>query len=197
MKIILGSSSPRRREILRFFSLPFMQQSPDVDERQVIFDGSPERYVSTVAKEKAESLQKKFPDQVILTADTIVYCNNRIYHKPETESQAIKMLSDLSGSWHQVFTGVCVQKNALFYSQAEETKVLLHPLSEQQIRAYFQRFSFADKAGGYAIQEGGAIVVKKIEGCPYNVWGLPISTMRELLLKVGIDLWDYLKSTSI
>ncbi len=193
MKIILGSKSPRRREILSYFSLPFQQESSDLDERCVSFDGDPKNYASQVAEKKAELLAEKFPEQVILTADTIVFCKNRIYHKPENENQAIEMLSDLSGSWHQVFTGVTIRKGTLAFTEAEETKILLHPLTEKQINTYHQHFYFADKAGGYAIQEGGAIVVKKIDGCFYNVMGLPITTVRKLLLNVGIDLWDFLQ----
>jgi septum formation protein len=191
--LILGSKSPRRKEILSYFSLPFRQESSDYDERLIPFDGDPKKYACTIAEKKAESLIDRFPDQILITADTIVFCKNKIFHKPETEEEAIKMLFELSGSWHQVFTAVCVRKGNQFFTEAEETKILLHSLTEKQIKSYHQHFYFADKAGGYAIQEAGAIVVKKIEGCFYNVMGLPITTLRTLLLEVGVDLWDFLK----
>jgi septum formation protein len=193
MKIILGSTSPRRKEILSFFSIPFKQESSDCDESQIPFSKDPQKYACLVAEKKGEILSKKFPDAIILTADTVVFCKNTIYNKPESEKEAQQMLSNLSGSWHQVFTGVSIKKGALSFTQAEETKILFHPLTDKQIKAYHQHFYFFDKAGGYAIQEGGGIVVKRMEGCFYNAMGFPITTVRELLLKVGIDLWDYLK----
>jgi septum formation protein len=191
--LILGSSSPRRKEILSYFNLPFVQISPDFDETSIAFKQNPENYATLLAQKKAESLQKIYPDHFILTADTVVFCKDKLFNKPSSEKEALQMLLTLSGSWHQVFTGICVVKNKEFYARAEETKILFHPLTEKQIKIYHQHFYYGDKAGGYAIQGGGSIIVKKIDGCPYNVMGLPITTTRELLEKIGIDLWDCLK----
>lgn len=194
MQLILGSSSPRRREILNFFSVPFQQISPDFDEAQVIFQGDPRTFAIEVAHRKALSLAPRFPNDVILTADTVVYRQNRLFLKPESLEEAHAMLLELSGKDHQVFTGVCViQKNNAFIG-VEETRVFFHKLTEPQIRAYHSHFLPLDKAGGYAIQKGGSLIVKRIEGCYYNIMGLPIHTVHQLLLKAGIDLWDYLKS---
>ncbi len=194
MELILGSQSPRRREILNFFSIPFRQVNPDFDETQVGFHGDPADFASEVAHRKALSLMERFPKEVILTADTIVYRNRRLFMKPETMEEAHAMVRELSGKRHQVFTGVCVASHGEAFVEAEESGVEFHELTDSQIRAYHQFFHPLDKAGGYAIQKGGSLIVKRIEGCYYNIMGLPIHTVRRLLLKVGIDLWDYLKS---
>jgi septum formation protein len=191
--LILGSTSPRRKEILSFFSIPFKIISSEFDEKSIAFDGDIEKYVCTIALEKAAAVLKKCPNDIILTADTVVFSKKTIYNKPESKKEALEMLKNLSGSWHQVFTGVCVLTKKDAYFKAEMTKVLMHSLNEKQIKLYHKHFYFSDKAGGYAIQKAGSIIVKKMEGCYYNVVGLPINTLTKLLYKVGIDLWDYLK----
>lgn len=192
--LILGSCSPRRREILNFFSVPFKQVDSNFDESEVIFQKDPALFAKQVATRKAESLFERFPDEVILTADTVVYQGGRIFLKPQSIEEAHGMLRELSGKEHKVYTGVCVSKKNRSFSDAEETRVFFHELTEAQIRAYHNHFLPLDKAGGYAIQKGGSLIVKRIEGCYYNIMGLPIHTVRRLLLKAGIDLWDYLKS---
>lgn len=194
MEIILGSQSPRRREILHFFSIPFEQVDPEFDETQVPFQQNPEAFVKEISRRKALSLQEKFPERVILTADTIVFKQGRLFIKPETLEEAALMLAELSGSKHQVFTGVSVCLGQKIFSGVEESTVHFHPLTRNQIETYHRHFLPLDKAGGYAIQKGGSIIVKRIEGCYYNIMGLPLQTTRHLLAKVGIDLWDYLKS---
>ena len=104
------------------------------------------------------------------------------------------MLLDLSGKEHQVFTGVCVAKNGECHVKAQVSTVLFHDLTNDQIDKYHKCFLPLDKAGGYAIQKGGSLIVKRIEGCYYNIMGLPLDTVSQLLLKAGIDLWDHLKS---
>jgi len=194
MELILGSQSPRRREILNFFSIPFKQVSPDFDETQVVFKGDPSAFVCEVAMRKAQCLTPRFPGNVILTADTTVFMHNRIFMKPETMEEAHAMLRELSGKEHKVYTGVCVGKDSHYFIEADESVVEFYELTDAQIRTYHQFFFPLDKAGGYAIQKSGSLIVKRIEGCYYNIMGLPIRTVRRLLLKAGIDLWDYLKS---
>lgn len=192
-KIILGSNSPRRQEILNFFSLPFTQINSDFDETKVLFEGDPTSFATEVAKRKALCLKEKYPNEIILTADTVVFRDDRLFLKPETLEEAHEMLRELSGNEHKVYTGVCVYfKNKLFTS-AEESTVIFNELTDSQIRSYHTHVLPLDKAGGYAIQKGGSLIVKRIEGCYYNIMGLPIQTVRQLLLKAGIDLWDYLK----
>jgi septum formation protein len=193
MQLILGSQSPRRREILDFFTLPFKQISPDFDEESIPFKNNPSAYVSQLAKGKADSLRDRFPDRIILTADTIVYKNDQIFGKPQSESEAFDNLKALAGQWHSVFTGLALcYKDKMFY-EVEETKVLFNALTDQQIRVYQQTLHCADKAGGYMIQAAGGLIVKRIDGCYYNVMGLPLNALGNLLQKIGIDLWKHLK----
>ncbi len=193
MKLILGSSSPRRKEILQFFSVPFEQIASDFDESLVAFDKDPACYVSTLSQKKGNSLLKKHPDKQILSADTVVYCEGKIYNKPIDKAEAKQFLQELSGKWHSVYTALTLSSFSSSETLVEETKILFYPLLEDAIELYLSHINFLDKAGGYAIQQGGSIVVQKIIGCYYNVMGLPIGALRQLLHNQGIDLWKHLK----
>lgn len=193
VRIILGSQSPRRKEILSFFNLPFIQASPDFNEESIIYRRDPIRYVQTLAEGKARSLQNLYPHDIILTADTIVYRSGKVYNKPKDEKEAFAMLSELVGKWHSVFTGVAILKDGIMHSGWEETRVLFNAMTEEEIRHYHRKIHWADKAGGYAIQMAGGLIVRKIDGCYYNVMGLPINTVHSLLKKSGIELWDYVQ----
>ena len=107
--------------------------------------------------------------------------------------EAHTMLSELSGKEHQVYTGVSVAKNKDIFTEAAVTAVELHELTQDQIETYHRHCGPLDKSGAYAIQKGGSLIVKRIEGCYYNIMGLPLQPVYRLLLKVGINLWDYLK----
>lgn len=192
MKLILGSQSPRRKEILESFSLPFIQANPSFDEEAVPFDGDPHKYVNTLSRGKGEALLEKFPDGMILTADTIVFYNGKVYNKPKTREEAAANLRELSGKWHSVFTGVSIVSKGKVHSEAEESRVLFNDLSSEQIEQYLNRISWADKAGGYAVQMSGGLIIKKIDGCYYNVKGLPINTVDRLLRHFGLGLWNYI-----
>lgn len=193
LPLILGSQSPRRREIMSFFTLPFVQVSPDFDEEAVPFHGDPEEYAKTLARGKAESLAHEHRKNLILTADTIVYCDGKLYGKPADENEAFRFLSVLKGRWHSVYTAVHLIHGSDRFDAIEETRVLFNDLSDKQIRSYHQSLNYKDKAGGYAIQGAGSLIVNRIDGCYYNVMGLPINAVRGLLLHAGIDLWNNLK----
>lgn len=192
-RLILGSQSPRRKEILSYFSLPFEQASPPFDEEAVPYKGDPRAYAMELSSGKASSLVHTFPDRVILTADTVVQCGDKIYNKPKDLQEAVSFLTDYSGKWHSVFTAVSVRQGQFHISSFEETKVLCNPLTSEQIHQFLSAIVWKDKGGGYSIQGIGSLLVNKIEGCYYNVTGLPVNTVRKLLLEVGIDLWQYLK----
>ena len=113
--------------------------------------------------------------------------------KPRDKKEAHYMLRELSGKAHSVFSSVCVAAKGELFLDVEETRVYFHELTDSQIDRYITQLHTLDKAGGYAIQRGGSIIVKRIEGCYYNIMGLPIHTMARLLMKAGIDLWDHLK----
>ncbi len=192
MRIILGSSSPRRREILSFFSLPFIQASPTFDEETLLFGGDPESFVKEMAEKKALSLKETFQDP-ILTADTVVYCHKSLYSKPKDEIDAYRMLKELNGCEAAVFTGLCLYFQEKVFLKAQKSSICFHDLSEKELKRYHKAFDCKDRSGGFYIQKAGGIIVKEIKGCFYNIMGLPITATKELLQEIGIDLWDYLK----
>ena len=167
---------------------------PGFDETQVLFEQNPEHFVREISRRKALALRERFRNQVILTADTTVYKGGRLFMKPESSEEAAGMLAELSGSKHEVFTGVSVCLDEEIFSDVEQSSIYLQDLTSAQIEVYHRHFFPLDKAGGYTVQKGGSVIVKRIEGCYYNIMGLPLETTRRLLMKVGIDLWDYLKS---
>lgn len=193
MKIILGSKSPRRAEILHFFSVPFVQMASEVDEEAFLFDGDIVSYVSNLSKAKAASLAEKMPKDLIITADTVVFGKGKVFNKPRDENEAVSFLRELSGNWHEVLTSVTAQKGKIQYTEVESTKILFHKATEEQLHIYVRYFHTLDKAGAYGIQEGGGILIERMEGCFYNVMGLPINGLKNVLQKMGVDLWNFLK----
>lgn len=192
MRIILGSQSPRRKEILGYFSIPFEQAVPSYCEELLLFNGNPVDYAQELSKGKSDALFPLFPNATIITADTVVFREGKIYGKPQNASEAFQALSELAGKWHSVFTAVTIRYADICHTDVEETRVQFNAINSEHIRNYQQRIHCEDKAGGYAIQGAGSLIVRKIEGCYYNVMGLPIHTLQRLLLRIGIDLWDYL-----
>jgi septum formation protein len=190
--IILGSKSPRRLEILEFFALPIEQRDAAFDETCVPFHGDPAAYVCAIARGKAAALATQLPHRLILTADTEVYRNGKIFGKPKNADAAVAMLQELAGHWHSVYTGITLRRGAEEYTLSEETRVLFHPATEKHLRLYVNSIHSLDKAGGYAIQQNGSVLVQRIEGCYYNVMGMPVNTLTKLLHHVGIDLWEHL-----
>lgn len=193
MELILGSQSPRRGEILHFFSLPFKQVPSHFDEKKVIFESDPIKYVQTLAEEKGLSLAKDYPENIILTADTIVFLEGKVYNKPKDRKEAVSFLKGLSGKWHTVYTALALYSRGKQFTRIEKTEILFHELKEVHIEHYLNKINFLDKAGSYAIQQGGSLIVKEIRGCYYNVMGLPLSALRELLHLVDIDLWEHMR----
>lgn len=195
MRLILGSQSPRRGEILKYFSIPFEQVTSNFEEELVPFEGDPIAYTSTLAKGKALSLAPRFPDATILTADTVVFKDGKIFNKPATDEENFEMLKKFNGSWQSVFTAVVAshgKKMALAYA---ESRILFKSVSEADLRLYHQAFKGCDKAGGYSIEKGGSVVIERLEGCFYNVLGLPITGLQKVLKEMGINLWHYLNSS--
>lgn len=192
--IILGSQSPRRKEILNFFHLPFTQLPSGFDEESVPFHGDPDAFAKEISEGKSRWFQERHPNDIIVTADSVVYCEGKHFAKPRDEEEAFSFLSFLAGKWHEVHTGVTVYSPQGSYTDAECTRVLFNPLTPSQIRTYQKTAHCYDKAGGYTIQHVGSLIVARIEGCYYNVTGLPVNTLARLLKQVGIDLWRYLHS---
>ena len=175
-KIILASQSPRRRELLHLAEIDFEVIVADTDE-SFPTGLSFEETAIHIAKNKAKAVAaKKDTDKIILAADTIVICDNKIIGKPMDRENAIEIITALSGNTHHVITGVHMIKDRKEISFADTTMVTFHSLSNEQIIYYVDKYKPYDKAGAYAIQEWiGAIGIKNINGDFYNVMGLPIS----------------------
>lgn len=194
--LILASSSPRRKEILDFFSIPYKQANPDFDESSLPFDGDPKAYVKRLSKEKAISLVKTHPKEIIVAADTLVYFEGKVLGKPKDLDEAFEMLNTLQGKWHEVYTGITVMNPNHQITDVEVSRILFKDCSESEIRKYIESIFCLDKAGSYAIQAAGNIMIEKMEGCFYNTCGLPINALERSLKVLGLSLWNYLKSPS-
>ncbi len=185
--LILASSSPRRKELLETLRLTFAISSSDVDES---FDPalSPEEVVKELANRKAQAVFKENPDAFVIGSDTIVVANNRILGKPADEAEAISMLKSLSGTKHDVFTGVSIVSPTSSTSFFEKTEVWFWELTDAEIQSYVKSGEPLDKAGAYGIQQLGSMLVKKINGDYFAVVGLPVArTVRELK-RLGFEL---------
>lgn len=191
--LILGSQSPRRKEILNYFDLPFKQVSSAFDEGSVPFTGDPISYANNIAMGKALDLLPSFPNDLILTADTIVYKDGKVYGKPTDEKELSQFLNELQNGWHSVFTSLTLFDGQAHHQLIEESRVLFNPLNDQQIAIFRSKMPWHDKAGGYMIQGGGSLLIKRVEGCYYNIVGLPVNALSTLLKKINIDLWAHLK----
>lgn len=192
MKLILGSQSPQRKTILGFFRIPFEQISSDFPEETVPFAGDPHAYAIAISEGKSLALQYPDPEAIIVTSDCVVFHNGVVYGKPKDPEEGLIMLRTLSGTTHQVVTAVTVRQGDRMISASEESEVELNTLTDEQIREYQQAIHSWDKAGGFSVLNTGSIAVKKINGCFYNVVGLPVNTLRELLMQFGVDVWKYL-----
>jgi len=188
--IILASNSPRRGELLRQIGLSFVTAPANVDE-QVQAGESPESYVVRVALDKARAAAAMAGSGVIIAADTIVVLDDHILGKPADRHDAELMLSLLSGRTHIVITGLAVIDAAAGKTATGTslTRVWFRDLSQDEITSYIMTGEPLDKAGAYGIQGKGALFVKQIEGCYYNVVGLPLSLLGELLRNFSIRLF--------
>ncbi|HAR46790.1 MAG: septum formation protein Maf [Nitrospirae bacterium GWC2_57_13] len=188
-KIILASNSPRRKELLRQIGLSFTAAPADVDER-VLAEETPEVYACRLARQKAEAAGLRTEEGIIIAADTIVVLEGSILGKPDDAQDAKRMLSMLSGKMHRVITALAVlDKSAEEMAEAAAvTKVWFRELAESEIASYVRTGEPLDKAGAYGIQERGALLVDRIEGCYFNVVGLPLSLLAGLLRRFGIEL---------
>ncbi|MEG0036979.1 MAG: Maf family nucleotide pyrophosphatase [Victivallaceae bacterium] len=192
-QIILGSQSPQRKLILEHFKIPFLTIVSHFDETSVLQNTDIGQYAINVSLGKSESLQKEFSkDCLIITADTVVYQKGEIFHKPIDEMHAVDMLRRLASKPHWVFTGVTVSLNSVTVSRYEKTELILRSVDDKHLMNYVKAFNTLDKCGGYSVQDGGSLIVEKINGCSYNVRGLPINTLYQLLLQLGINLWNFI-----
>lgn len=177
-RIILASGSPRRQELLKELGIPFEIVIKDFDESYPS-DLSGAEIARFLAHSKAKQLEKKISEnEIVITADTIVWCNNKLLGKPSDYNNAIYMLNEISGNTHEVITGVCLYSLCKEKIFSVSTKVTFEPLSEEEIRYYVNKFKPYDKAGAYGIQEWiGLAACSHIEGSYPNVVGLPVQSL--------------------
>ena len=184
-RIVLASNSPRRKELLAGLGIPFtVRVLPDIDEHYPSGLSSEETAVF-IASNKAKAYRSSMAeDELIITADTIVVCEQNILGKPHDEADAHRMLSLLSGQSHDVITGVCLCSKTHEEHFAVTTKVTFKQLSDEEITYYINNYHPLDKAGAYGIQEWiGYIGVTALEGSYFNVMGLPVQRVYEALRK--------------
>ena len=186
MKLILCSNSPRRKELLAGLDIPFeVRVKKGIEEPRPV-GLTPEETAKCIAKGKAEAYELENDDEVILTADTIVVCDDTILGKPADAAEACHMLRLLSGRTHQVITGVALKNRKAFRVFAVTSEVTFKPLSEAEIAYYVERYRPFDKAGAYGIQEWiGYVGVTRLEGSYFNVMGLPVQRIYEELRYVN------------
>lgn len=178
--VILASASPRRRELLGLIFKNFEILPSNVEEK-VPDTVSAEETPEYLAEIKALDISKKYPDSLVIGADTIVLADGKILGKPKTKDDAEKMLRMLSGKEHKVITGCAVVKEGVCSTFSEETIVEFFDLSDKEIGDYISSDEPYDKAGGYGIQGNGSLLVKGIKGDYFNVVGLPVAKLNRFL----------------
>ena len=186
MNLILASQSPRRRELLGLFHIPFDIRVADIDE--AMDPGkAPFDEVARVSRLKALAVSREAED-IVIAADTIVVCQDKVLGKPHSPEEAVQMLQLLSGRDHQVMTGLTVLRGDTAVTHTEVTDIHFRELTEAEIAAYVASGEPMDKAGSYGIQGGAALFCEKMVGDYYNVVGLPVCKLGQILRGIAPEL---------
>ena len=188
MQLILASASPRRKELLGLFHVPFIIRVADIDET-MDHTKTPFDEVARVSRLKALAVTREAED-VVIAADTIVVCEGRVLGKPGTEAEAVEMLSLLSGRDHQVMTGCTVLRGQRAETFTEVTDLHFRPLSQKEIENYVASGDPMDKAGSYGIQGGAALFCERMVGDYYNVMGLPVCRLGQVLKQMAPEVME-------
>ena len=184
-RVILASSSPRRRELLDLVGIAYAVQPADIDETYRDGEEAP-AHAERLAREKGATIAARHPDAVIISADTIVVIDGLVLGKPRDEADAARMLSMLGGQTHVVLTAVAVMYGGHVRSAVESVRVTFRPLDRERIGAYIATGEPLDKAGAYGIQGFGATLVERVDGDYFAVMGLPLARMVDLLQEIGV-----------
>ena len=185
MKLVLGSASPRRFELLAALGTDFVVDAADIVETTT---NDPAADVERLARSKAKAVASRHPGTMVLAADTIVHDGGRSYGKPTDGAEAREMLSTLCGRKHRVFTGVAVVAPGKMVTAVSVSSVWLRPLSGEGVAEYVGRAGHMDKAGAYAIQDADNPIVDRFEGCYCSIMGLPLWAAYEALKRAGLSV---------
>ena len=188
MNLILASASPRRKELLEKFGIPFVIRIADIDETMNPAK-SPYEEVARVSRMKALAVDCN-PEDVVIAADTIVVCQGRVLGKPHSQEEAAEMLRLLSGRDHQVMTGCTIVQGGRCETFTEVTDLHFRPLRESEIIRYVESGEPMDKAGAYGIQGGAALFCERMVGDYYNVMGLPVCRLGECLRQMIPEIME-------
>ncbi len=189
MRLILASSSPRRKELLEMLGLEPEIIVPFVDEN--CLPGEPiENFLRRVSIAKGEAVYRdEFFNDPVISSDTIVWCDNLIIGKPINRDEAYRFLKILSGNVHEVLTGLAIRYRGVFYYEYARTQVEFSEISEEELKYYLDNEDYMDKAGAYAIQGLASAFVKRIDGCYFNVMGFPVNLFYQMMKGLGIELY--------
>lgn len=192
-ELILASASPRRKELLNRLSLDFKVDPSNIIEDKYTAD-NPGELVKLLALEKAKDVGSRYDNAIIIAADTVVVCNDQILGKPESRRAAFKMLKSLSGVEHYVYTGIAfnVVENKItkLISDIDHSMVKMRNYNDDEINQYLNTGEYKGKAGSYAIQGYGSLLVKEIKGSYFTIMGFPIHKLAEILPEFSIDLYN-------
>jgi nucleoside triphosphate pyrophosphatase len=183
-RVVLASSSPRRRELLTLIGISHEVRPANIDETMRPRE-APRRHAERLAREKAKAIANRDPDRITIGADTVVVINRKVLGKPADAADAARMLRMLSGREHTVITAVAVSRGRKLRSAVEEVRVKFRRLRDDEIEAYVATGEPMDKAGAYGIQGFGATIVERIEGDYFAVMGLPLVRLVGLMRDVG------------
>ena len=185
--IILASGSPRRQELLRRMGITdFTVVAPQVEENYP-WGLTAEETVGFISREKSRAVAAG-PEDIVITADTMVFLDDKKLGKPRDQAHALEMLTALQGRKHTVCTGVTVHQGDKYLTRSQSTDVYFRPATEQELRAYIASGEPMDKAGAYGVQGQGALLVERIDGDFFNVMGLPVVLLSRMLAQFGIHL---------
>lgn len=184
--MILASGSPRRRDLLHALGLQFEVQAADIDETPLPGE-APDALVSRLSKGKARAVAASHADSLVIAADTVVVLAEQILGKPRNSAENRAFLHELSGKSHAVFTGHSLVYGERHLQRVVKTEVCFRDLSEREIDWYISTGEGLDKAGGYAIQGYGSVLVKEICGCYFNVVGLSVAQVAEMAQALGVS----------
>ena len=184
-KVVLASSSPRRRDLLNLIGISHEVLPANIDETMRPRE-APRRHAERLAREKASAIAVRDRDRITIGADTVVVINRKVLGKPRDVADAARMLGMLSGREHTVITAVAVARGRKLRSAVEEVRVKFRRLRDDEIEAYIATGEPMDKAGAYGIQGFGATIVERVEGDYFAVMGLPLVRLIGLLRDVGV-----------